>query len=86
MLIPSLTFAFSACMAFLGQLFMYFAKTEESAPAWLQYWGYVFLGFAALFVLVTIVEFFKSIVRACRRRRAQRGDMPPKHHRRRKRR
>ncbi len=67
MLIPSLTFAFSVCMAFLGQLFMYFAKTEESAPAWLEYWGYVFLGFAVLFVIITVIEFFKSIARARRR-------------------
>ena len=72
MLVPSLTFILSGIGAFLGQLLMYFAKTQEAAPAWLNLWGYVFLIFAAIMAIVTVVEFFKSIARAIRRMRGRR--------------
>lgn len=82
MLIPSLTFVASGMAACVGQLFVWVAKTEESAPAWIKLWGYVFLGFAALLMLITVIEFFKSIVRACINRRARRGNAPARHRRR----
>ena len=80
MTIPLLTLFISGIAALLGRVLIYAAQFET----WLKYWAYGAYIFAVLFVLAFIVEFFKSIARACRRNRARRGAVPPKHRRRRK--
>lgn len=72
MLVPLLTLFISGIAALLGRVLIYAAQFE----AWLKYWAYGAYIFAVLFVLAFIVEFFKSIARARRRRRAKQGTMP----------
>lgn len=77
MTVGILVLACSFLMAAGGRVLMYATQFE----AWLEWWAYGAYGFAALLALTAVVEFFKGIVRACRRRRAKRGTMPLRHHR-----
>ena len=69
MLMTSITLAICGIFAFMGRMLTYCAQTEAYGVPWLQYWAYGAYAFAALFAIVTIVEFFKSIARARRRAR-----------------
>lgn len=79
MTVSLLLFLLSGVMSFGGRMLIYCTVYED----WLKYWAYGAYGFAVLLAIAGIVEFFKSIARACRRNRARRGAMPPKRRRRR---
>lgn len=72
MLMTSLTFAICGIFAFTGRMLIYCAQTEAYGVPWLEYWAYGAYAFAALFAIVTVVEFFKSIARSRRRRNYKR--------------